>query len=62
MFAQILEISLMCVGLVLLVVGYRRNHRNLMLAAALLLMAFGTLQDVGRGVIDGYQQADARTL
>jgi uncharacterized membrane protein YozB (DUF420 family) len=62
MFAQILEISLMCVGLVLLVVGYRRNHRNLMLAAALVLMAFGTLQDFGRGVIDGYQQADARTL
>lgn len=46
----------------LLVVGYRRHHRNLMLAAALVLMSFGTLQDFGRGVIDGYQQSDARTL
>lgn len=40
MFAQILEISLLCLGIVLLVVGYRRHHRNLMLAAALVLMSF----------------------
>ncbi|MEG2802981.1 hypothetical protein [Stenotrophomonas sp.] len=62
MFAQILEISLLCVGLVLLVVGYRRNHRNLMLVAALVLMSFGTLQDVGRGFVDGYRGAETRTL
>ncbi|MCF7751658.1 hypothetical protein KQ945_12945 [Bacillus subtilis subsp. subtilis] len=62
MFAQILEISLLCLGVVLLVVGYRRNHRNLMLAAALVLMSFGTLQDFGRGFLEGYQHATARKL
>ena len=62
MFTQILDISLLCIGAVLLVVGYRRNHRNLMLAAALVLMSFGTLQDFSRGFIDGYQRSDARPL
>lgn len=62
MFAQIVEISLLCIGVGLLVVGYRRNHRNLMLAAALVLMSFDTLQDFGHGLIDGYRHADARTL
>lgn len=62
MMVQIIEISLLCLGVVLLVVGYRRNHRNLMLAAALVLMSFGTVQDFTRGVADGYRQSDARTL
>jgi uncharacterized membrane protein YozB (DUF420 family) len=62
MFTQTLEIGLLCAGVVLLVVGYRRNHRNLMLAAALVLMSFGTLQDFSRGVVDGYQRSDAKTL
>jgi len=62
MFTQTLEIGLLCVGVVLLAVGYRRNHRNLMLVAALVLMSFGTLQDFSRGFIDGYQRSDARAL
>lgn len=62
MMVQIIEISLLCLGVVLLVVGYRRNHRNLMLAAALVLMSFGTVQDFTRGVADGYRQSDARKL
>ncbi|WP_256775951.1 MULTISPECIES: hypothetical protein [unclassified Stenotrophomonas] len=62
MFTQILEVGLLCVGVLLLVVGYRRNHRDLMLVAALVLMSFGTLQDFSRGVIDGYQRSDAKTL
>ena len=36
------EIALFVIGLLLLVMGYRRNHRNLLLCAAITLFLAGT--------------------
>jgi uncharacterized membrane protein len=47
----ILEFSFLIFGIVLLVVGYRRNNRNTLLVAGLLLLLTGFI----RPIIDGYR-------
>lgn len=58
----LLEVVLLVAGVVTLVVGYRRNARNVMLAAALMLLCFGALGSFLQGVEDGYESSAARTL
>ena len=53
----IMEIALLAAGLVALVVGYRKNHRNLLLTAAILLFLAAGLRDVVDGFIDGFGDA-----
>lgn len=38
-------IAVLAVGVALLVLGYRKNSRNILLASALLLLAYGVLPD-----------------
>lgn len=62
MILYALEIVLLIAGIGTLVVGYRRHHRNLMLSAALLLLASGALPEAVRGFSDGFNASTARPL
>lgn len=42
------------IGVALLVVGYRKNHRNLLLAGAIVLFVSAVIQPFGKGFIDGF--------
>ena len=55
-------LALLLVGAVLLVVGYRRNSRNILLGAALLLLASHALPEFVAGVQGGFAEASARTM
>ncbi len=48
-----MELGLLAVGVGLLVFGYRKNSRNLLVAAALMLLAFGVGPDLVAGFRDG---------
>jgi disulfide bond formation protein DsbB len=48
------EITLFVVGLVLLIVGYRKNRRNVLLVAAIVLFLSGALGSFVKGYKDGY--------
>lgn len=50
----IIESVLFVLGLILLVVGYRRNDRNLLLTAAILLLLVGGLSDFVVGFHHGF--------
>jgi hypothetical protein len=50
--ADIIAYTLEIVGLILLVLGYRRNNRNLLLAAALCLWIGAGVNDFVRGFMD----------
>ncbi|WP_433925286.1 hypothetical protein [Stenotrophomonas nematodicola] len=56
----VLELGLLVVGAVLLVVGYRRNRRTMLVAAALVLLVSGVVPDVVEGFAEGRANADAR--
>lgn len=62
MLLYALEIVLLVAGFGLLVVGYRRHHRNLLLGAALALLASGALPDAVRGFSEGFNGSAARPL
>jgi lipoprotein signal peptidase len=51
-----LEIALFVVGLIVLVVGYRKNQRNVLLTAAILLFLSGALGSAVDGFSDGFNQ------
>lgn len=51
------ELALFVIGLLLLVVGYRRNHRNLLLCAAITLFLSGTVGSMAEGFREGYSEA-----
>jgi len=61
MYIYIMEVALLVIGVVALVVGYRRNHRNLLLTASIALFLGGALGSGIEGFIEGltesYQQA-----
>ena len=59
---EYLGLILLVVGAVLLVVGYRRNSRNILVGAALLLLASHALPDFVTGIQDGYSEARAQTV
>ncbi|WP_422507303.1 hypothetical protein [Stenotrophomonas sp. GZD-301] len=58
----VMEVGLIALGAVLLVVGYRRNRRNMLVAAALVLLASGAVPELVTGFSDGRANADARSL
>ena len=47
-----IEIILLILGLVLLVIGYRKTERNLMLVAAIVLWLSASTQDIVEGAIE----------
>ena len=53
----VIEIVLFVAGLAMLVVGYRRNHRNLLLCAAITLFLAGTAPSMVEGFREGYAEA-----
>jgi phosphatidylglycerophosphate synthase len=53
----IMEIALLVAGLMALVVGYWKNHRNLLLTASILLVLAAGLRDVFDGFIAGFRDA-----
>ncbi|KAF1694564.1 hypothetical protein [Pseudoxanthomonas koreensis] len=55
----VIEIVLFVIGLVLLVMGYRRNHRNLMLCAAITLFLSAGLGPMVEGFSEGYRDSRA---
>jgi len=56
-----LTIALLVLGFAALVVGYRKNSRNTLVAAALLLLAAGGLSDIVSGFMDGAHAAMGST-
>ncbi|EQM81118.1 hypothetical protein L681_10365 [Stenotrophomonas maltophilia MF89] len=46
----------------MLVLGYRRSNRNLLLCAGLLLLAFNGIEDFATGFADGYANSEARVI
>jgi hypothetical protein len=50
------EIALLVAGVAVLVIGYRRNDRNLLLAAAILLLLAGALGGMVEGFLEGWRQ------
>ncbi|MCP1376236.1 hypothetical protein [Dyella lutea] len=51
------EIALLLAGFVLLVLGYRRNRRGWLVAAALLLFLSGNLEPMVSGFAEGWASA-----
>jgi hypothetical protein len=49
----VLQITLLIVGLIALVIGYRRTNRNVLLFAALTLLAAGAVSEFVTGFNDG---------
>ena len=54
------EIILLILGLVLLVIGYRKTDRNLMLVAAIVLWLSASIQDIVEGAIETATSAQER--
>ncbi|QNN48224.1 hypothetical protein H9L17_12765 [Thermomonas brevis] len=50
------ELALLVAGVAVLVIGYRRNDRNLLLAAAILLLLAGALGGMVEGFLEGWRQ------
>ena len=53
------EITLFLIGIVLLVMGYRKRNRNLMLSAAILLFLSAAMDSLVSGFVEGYEQSKA---
>lgn len=54
-----IENGLLLCGFVILIVGYRRNHRRLLVAGAITLVLGAGLSDIVTGVHDGWNAACA---
>lgn len=51
---EYIEIILLVVGVIALIVGYRKNQRNVLLFAAIVLFLAATVGDFAHGILDGY--------
>lgn len=51
---EYIEIALFIVGVVVLVIGYRKNHRNVLLSAAVILVLACTVGDFAHGFQEGF--------
>jgi membrane-bound ClpP family serine protease len=49
-----IELALFIVGVVALVVGYRKSHRNVLLSAAIILFLAGNVGDFAHGFQEGF--------
>lgn len=49
-----IEVALLLLGVIALAVGYRKNHRNLLLSAAVILFLAGAVGDLASGFHDGF--------
>ena len=49
-----IEAALFIVGVVALVIGYRKNQRNVLLSAAIILFLAGTVGDFAEGFQQGF--------
>ncbi|HEY9511377.1 MAG TPA: hypothetical protein VIQ48_02265 [Rhodanobacter sp.] len=54
-----IELALLVIGAVVLVLGYRKNQRNVLLAGAMLLFLAGTVGDFSSGFIAGITDTSA---
>lgn len=54
-----IELTLLVIGAVALFLGYRKNQRNVLLTAAIVLFLAGTVGDFGRGFTAGITDASA---
>lgn len=52
---KVVEVILELLGVALLIIGYRKNRRNVLLAGALILWIGGGISDIVRGAMDGYK-------
>lgn len=50
-----IEIALFIVGVVALVIGYRKNRRNVLLCAAIVLVLACTVGDFAHGFQEGFR-------
>lgn len=57
-----LNYVLLAAGVGMLVLGYRRSNRNLLLCAGLLLLAFNGVEDFAAGFADGYANSEERVI
>jgi hypothetical protein len=55
----VIEIVLFVAGLAMLVMGYRRNYRNLLLCAAIALFLSAGLGSMVEGFSEGYRESRA---
>jgi lipoprotein signal peptidase len=53
---EYLQIGLLAAGIALLVVGYRKDRRNQLLLAAILLFLAGALGEFANGFMQGYHE------
>ena len=54
-----IEITLFLIGIVLLVVGYRRRNRNVMLSAAIILFMSAAVDSLVGGFLEGNERKQA---
>ena len=54
-----LEVGLLLIGIVLLVMGYRKRNRNMMLVAAIFLFLSAAMDSLVGGFMEGYEQSKA---
>ncbi|HZX69876.1 MAG TPA: hypothetical protein VFE77_03575 [Rhodanobacter sp.] len=54
---EYIQSVLLVVGVIVLVVGYRKNQRNLLLSAAVVLFLAGTVGNFTQGFLDGFNAA-----
>lgn len=56
-----IAVGALMVGLVALLLGYRKNNRNILAVAAVLLLLAGSVEDVVKGFQDGVSDSQAKT-
>ncbi|MEX2498375.1 MAG: hypothetical protein WD397_05820 [Wenzhouxiangellaceae bacterium] len=54
--ANLIDVALLISGLIVLVIGYRSNNRNLLLLAAILLLFSCALTEFATGFAEGLTQ------